>query len=144
MSGSSSRMDFPKLIGAGTGIYDAWIALLQQANAKNSDVYYMNFPVFPQFIILYENRIHLCEFLKECEKLFGGNPGLMNAIEKCEEVRRLVFEDAEYGFHRVGGKPEYQAMTNNERRKLLIGILEKCRIIDQEIVMILQNVCEVL
>ena len=143
-SNPSSRMDFPKLIGAGIGIYDAWIALLQQANAENSEVYYMNFPVFPQFIILYENRIHLCEFLKECAKLFGEISDLMNAIEKCEEVRDLVFEDAEYGFHKVGGGPKYQAMTNNERRNLLIGVLEKCRKIDQEIITLLQKVCEVL
>ena len=137
-------MDYPKLIGAGTGIYDAWIALLQQANAENSEKYYMEFPVFPQFIILYENRIHLCEFLKEYAKLFGESPDLMGAIEKCEEVQRLVFEDAEIGFHRENGDPKYHSMTNNERRNLLIGILEKCRINDQEIIILLQKVCEAL
>ncbi|MDD4494826.1 MAG: hypothetical protein PHV32_10875 [Eubacteriales bacterium] len=144
MSNPSSRMEFPKLIGAGTGIYDAWIALLQQANAENSEKYYMEFPVFPQFIILYENRIHLCEFLKEYAKLFGESPDLMEANKKCEELQRLVFEDAETGFHRVGGDPKYHSITNNERRSLLIGILEKCRIIDQEIIILLQKVCEVL
>jgi hypothetical protein len=139
MSNPSSRMDFPKLIGAGTGIYDAWIVLLQQANAENSEKYYMEFPVFPQFIILYENRLHLCEFLKEYAKLFGESPDLTDAIKKCEEVQRLVFEDAEIGFHRENGDPKYHSMTNNERRNLLIGILEKCRIIDQEIFALLHH-----
>lgn len=144
MSKPLPNMDFMKLRGAGIGIYDAWIELLQQANAENSDVYYMNFPVFPQFIILYENRLHFCEFLKECAKVYGDFPELTNLIGKCEEVRDLVFEDVEYGFHKVGGDPKYQAMTNNERRTLLIGALEKCREIDREVIALLQKFCEVL
>jgi hypothetical protein len=143
MGNPSSSMNFPKLIGAGTEIYDAWIVLLQQANAENNEKYYMEFPVFPQFIILYENRIHFCEFLKEYAKLFGESPDLMDAIKKCEKVQRLVFEDAEIGFHRENGDPKYHSMTNNERRGLLIGILERCRIIDQEIFALLKRVCEV-
>ncbi len=105
MTTPSPPMDFPKLEGAGVGIYDAWIALLQQANTENSEVYYMNFPVFPQFIILYENRLHLCEFLKACAEIYGVFPELMMLIEKCEEVHRLILEDAEIGFHKVGGTP---------------------------------------
>lgn len=144
MTKSSPRMDFSKLIGAGAGVYSAWIALLQQANTENSEVYYMNFPVFPQFIILYENRLHFCEFLKACAEIYGEFPELMALIGKCEEVQRLVFEDAEIGFHKVDGDPKYQAMTNNERRSLLIGVLEKCRKIDREMIALLQKVCEVL
>ncbi len=35
-------------------------------------------------------------------------------------------------------------MTDNERRSLLIGVLEKCRKIDREMIALLQKVCEVL
>ena len=103
----------------------------------------MEFPVFPQFIILYENQMHLCGFLKEYAKLFGDHPDLMDAINKCEEVQHMVFEDAETGYHRVGGDPKYHSMTSNERRSLLIGVLEKCRIVDQEIYKLLHKICEV-
>jgi hypothetical protein len=144
MTTPSRRMNFDKLKGAGTGIYDAWIALLQQANAENSEKYYMEFPVFPQFIILYEARLHFCEFLKECAKIYGKSTALTDLIGKCETMRDLVFEEAEYGFHKVGGAPQYQVMTNNERRSLLIGVLEKCRKIDREVIVLLQKICEVI
>ncbi len=144
MSKPSTSMDFMKLRGAGIGIYDAWIELLQQANAENSDVYYMNFPVFPQFIILYENRLHFYEFLKVCAETYGEIPELIALIKKCEEVQTLAFEDAEIGFHRENGDPKYHTITNNERRNLLIGVLEKCRDIDREVIALLQKVCEVL
>ena len=52
-----------------------------------------------------------------------------------------MFEDAEIGFHRKNGDSKYHSMTNNERRSLLIGILEKCRVIDQDIFVLLQKVC---
>jgi hypothetical protein len=132
-------MDFNKLTGAGTGIYDAWIALLQRDIAKNSAEYYMNFPVFPQFIMLYENRLHFCEFLKECKKIFGLHPDLTKLIEKCEEIRDLAYKDAKIGFHRQDGDPKYHTMTNNERRNLLIGVLEKCKEIDREATVLLQK-----
>lgn len=144
MSNPSPLMDFKELKGAGINIYDAWIDLLQQANAENSEVFYVHFPVFPQFVILYENRWHFCGFLKVCSEIYGEFPELMELINKCEEIQRLVFEDAELGFHRENGDPKYQSMTNNERRNLLIGILGKCRIIDKEIIVLLKKVCEVL
>ncbi|MDD4773261.1 MAG: hypothetical protein PHZ09_06600 [Eubacteriales bacterium] len=144
MTVPSPSMDFTRLKGAGTGIYDAWIALLQEANAENSDVYYMQFPVFPQFIILYENRLHFREFLKECAKTYGELPDLMTLIEKSEETLRLVFEKAELGFHREDGDPIYSALTHNRRRDLLIGVLEKCRTIDTEIIALLERVCGVI
>ena len=144
MTTPSPCMDLLLLKGAGVGIYDAWIALLQQANAENSEVYYMNFPVFPQFIILYENRLHFCEFLRVCAETYGEFSELTDLIHKCEEVQRLMFEDAELGFHRENGDPRYLTMTHNERRNLLIVILETFRIIDKEINGLLKRVCEVL
>lgn len=144
MTTPSPCMDFTKLKGAGIGIYDAWIALLQQANAENSDVFYMHFPVFPQFIILYENRLHFYEFLRVCAETYGEFPELTDLIHNCEAVRDLAFEDAELGFHRENGKKSKLTMTNNERRNLLIDVLTKCRAIDQRIIVLLQKVCEVL
>ena len=144
MSNPSAHMDFPKLIGSGIEIYDTWITLLQQVNSENSKIYYMNFPVFPQFIILYENRLHFCEFLKVCLEMYGEISELRTLLGKCEEIQRLVFEDAELGFHRENGDPKYLAITHNERRNLLIEILGKCRVIDQEIISLLQKVCEIL
>lgn len=64
MSHPFADMQFDLLHGAGNNIYNAWIALLKQANHENSEKIYMQFPIFPQFIILFENRLHLNEFLK--------------------------------------------------------------------------------
>jgi hypothetical protein len=122
----SDDMDFPKLKGAGAPLYDAWIELLRQSNAENSGAFYMEFPVFPQFIILYENRLHLSVFLDECDKLFDS-PGLRPAREKCAEICDLAGEEALIWFKDERSKQIYNNMTNNEHRDMLIGILEKCR-----------------
>ena len=139
MTKPSPRMNFPELRGAGAEIYDAWIALLQQANTENSEIFYMHFPVFPQFIILYENRLHFCEFLKECAKVYGEKPKLKSLIEKCGEVRDLAVEAAQIGYQNEYSNPIHLEMTNNERRNLLIDILIKCKAIEQEMVVLLKE-----
>ena len=150
MTASSDTMDFTQLKGAGSSLYDAWISLLQEANEKNSEEFYMSFPIFPLFIILYENRLHLNEFLKTFCVMNAGNPMLPQAQKKCEDIAALALEatriSCENGDELVSlalkanqisvkcesSKPELLAMSNNERRGLLIGLLERCRELEIE------------
>ena len=140
----SSKMDFMQLRGGGVSLYDEWISLLEKDNEINSDKFYMEFPVFPHFIILYENRIHFCEFLRECVKVYGEQPCLMRLIEKCDFIRDAAVEGAQIGFENEYSDPAHLAMTNNERRNLLIDILEKCRSAETEVIALLKEASEVL
>ncbi|MCL1951705.1 MAG: helix-turn-helix transcriptional regulator [Oscillospiraceae bacterium] len=138
MTGPCDAMDFARLRGAGRGLYDAWIALLTQANEECSEEFYMAFPVFPLFIILYENRLHLSEFLKEVVQMNHGNPMLPQVQKRCAELAALAWEATQISCE-CWNTPEVRVMTNNERRGLLIGLLERCRDLEREMAEWLQG-----
>ena len=115
--------------------------MLEKANKKNREIFYMEFPIFPQFIILYERFLHLNGFLKAFVKTKSENAPLTQACKKCDELEILALEAAQIGFKNVHTSSEILAMSNNERRKLLIGILQRCRRIEQEMVLFLQESC---
>ena len=131
MTAPSGAMNFARLKGAGSGLYDAWIALLRQANEENSGDFYMSFPIFPLFIILYENRLHLSEFLKAFVQMNHGNPMLPQAQKKCAELAALALEATRISCEHWNS-PEILAMSNNERRSLLIDLLARCRELERE------------
>jgi hypothetical protein len=131
MTASSDAMNFAQLKGAGSGVYDAWIALLTQANEEHSEEFYMSFPIFPQFIILYENRLHLSEFLKAVVQMNHGNPMLPQAQKKCAELAALAWEATQISCEHWNS-PEVLAMRNSGRRSLLIELLERCRELEIE------------
>lgn len=126
-------MDFPRVhFGYGQAIYDEWIRQLKQANAENSEAFYFTTPIFPHFLALYENRLHLYKFLKIYVEI-NGNDNLLKAADLCGQLKDYAMEGAQIGFNNEYSKPEILAMTNNERRILLIDLLEKCRALELEI-----------
>ena len=113
---------------------------------------------YRHFIILYENRLHLNEFLKAFCEMNHGNPMLPQTQKKCEELAALALEatriSCENGDELVAlalkaaqvsckdvqrSKPETSAMSNNERRSLLIDLLERCRELEREMAEWLQG-----
>lgn len=127
------EMDFARVhFGYGKAIYDEWIRQLEQANAENSEAFYFSSPIFPHFIALYENRLHLYKFLKIYAKMCEDE-NLHKALELSERLKESAVEAAQIGFKNKYSKPEILAMTNNERRNLLIDLLKKCRALELEI-----------
>lgn len=119
--------------GYGQALYDAWVARLTEANSANSEEFYFASPVFPHFIALYENRLHLCKFLK----MYGeqrGDENLLAAAKTCEKLKDAAAEAIPIGFTGDTIDPKILAMTNNERRTLLINILQQCRSYELELV----------
>lgn len=86
------EMDFTRVhFGYGKAIYDEWIRQLEQANTENSEAFYFSSPIFPHFIALYENRLHLYKFLKIYAQMCGdGN--LLKAASLCEQLKNLAQE----------------------------------------------------
>ncbi|MCL1909955.1 MAG: GNAT family N-acetyltransferase, partial [Kiritimatiellaeota bacterium] len=126
-------MDAPRMhFTYGQAMYDEWIRLLEQANAENSEAFYFASPVFPHFIALHENRLHLFKTLGEHAKTHGDEH-LAKAVALCGELKDIAIEGAQIGYENKYSKPEVLAMTNNGRRELLIGILRKCRALELEI-----------
>ena len=127
------EMDFARVhFGYGKAIYDEWIRQLEQANAENSEAFYFSSPIFPHFIALYENRLHLYKFFRIYTKMCEDE-NLHKALELSERLKESALEAAQIGFENKYSKPEILAMTNNERRNLLIDLLKKCRVLELEI-----------
>jgi hypothetical protein len=126
-------MDFSRVqFGYGQAIYDEWIRQLEQANAENSEAFYFASPIFPHFIALYENRLHLYKFLKIYAEMCNDN-NLIKSAKLCERLKDMAQEGAQIGFENKWSDPKILAMTNNERRNLLINLLKNCRTIELEI-----------
>lgn len=127
------EMDFSRVhFGYGQAIYDEWIRQLEQANAENSEAFYFSSPIFPHFIALYENRLHLYKFLEIYAEMCGDE-NLLKAAELCGQLKDMAQEGAQIGFENKWSDPKILAMTNNERRNLLIDLLKKCRALELEI-----------
>lgn len=127
------EMDFARVhFGYGQAIYDEWIRQLNQANAENSESFYFTSPVFPHFIALYENRLHLHKFLKIYSEMCGDE-NLLKATSLCEQLKNLAQEGAQIGFENQWSDPKILAMTNKERRNLLIDLLRRSRALEVEI-----------
>ncbi len=127
------KMDSERVhFGYGQAIYDAWIRQLEQANAENSEVFYFASPVFPHFIALYENRLQLYKFLKTYAEA-SGDENLLKAAGLCEQLKNAAQEGAQTGFENQWSDPAVLAITNNERRDLLIASLKKCRALELQI-----------
>jgi len=141
MAAPSDAMDFRSLRGAGGGLYEAWIALLREANAVNSGFFYMDFPVFPQVIILYENRLHLKEFLNAYADVNGESETLTQAIAKADELVNLAMEAMLIGTKCAHTKPEILEMNENEKRTLLTDILRRCNAAEREMAGLLDEAC---
>ncbi len=127
------EMNFDKVhFGYGQAIYDEWIRQLEQANAENNEAFYFTSPIFPHFLALYENRLQLFKFLKsyseECE-----SDDLRKAAELCKHLKNLAIEAAQIGFNNQYSDSKVLAMTNNERRTMLIERLIKCHALELEI-----------
>lgn len=126
-------MDFTRVhFGYGQAIYDAWVHQLEQANAENSETFYFASPVFPHFLALHENRLQLHKFLKIYAEM-RGDENLSAAAGLCGQLKDLAVEAAQIGYENEHSKPEILAMTHNERRVLLIGLLKRCRALELEI-----------
>ena len=122
-------MDIGLLRGAGQPIYDEWIRQLEQANAENSEVFYNAAPVFPHFLALYENRLHLYKFLKIYTEICS-DVNLHKAFGICEQLRDLTNGCAALS---CGWLPQFKDWSNNERRSFLIEKLKECRALEVEI-----------
>lgn len=126
-------MDFARVhFGYGQAIYDEWVRQLEQANAEQGEAFYFASPVFPHFIALYENRLQLHKFLKQYAEM-NVSDTLSRAADLCGRLKDLAVEAAQIGFENERSKPEILAMTNNERRSLLIHLLKRCRTLELEI-----------
>lgn len=130
---TSPAMDAERVhFGYGPPIYDAWISRLQAENEANSGRFYFEAPVFPHFLALHENRLMLHKFLlhyiESCP-----DENLTKAAELCKQLHTLAIEGAQIGYENEYSDPAVLAMTNNERRCLLIDILNKCRLLETEI-----------
>ncbi len=129
--------------GYGQAIYDAWIFQLEKANAENSDTFYYASPVFPHFIALYENRLHLHKFLKLYADMCGDEnlrkavelSGRLIDIDIAIQAMRIIFDNQ-------NSTPELLALSNNERRVLLIDILKQCRALELEIAAVFRAVLD--
>ena len=131
-------MDIPLLRGAGLPLYAEWISQLERASAENSDVFYFAVPVYPHFIALYENRQHLWKFLKLCADV-SGDKNLSEAAGLCEQLKNAAVEAAQIGYENQYSDPRVLAMTNNQRRDLLVALLEKCRGLEAEVTRLLES-----
>lgn len=128
-----SKMDSKRVhFGYGKAIYDAWIEQLEQANTGNGEAFYFSSPVFPHFIALYENRLQLYKFLKIYAEMCSDE-NLFQAVRLCEKLKNSAQDGAQIGFENEWSDPKILAMTNNERRNLLIDLLKKCRVLEIEI-----------
>ncbi|MHB1152609.1 MAG: hypothetical protein ACYCWE_06450 [Eubacteriales bacterium] len=128
-----SKIDIERVhFGYGKAIYDAWIRQLEQANTENSGAFYFSSPIFPHFIALYENRLQLYKFLKTYAETCGDE-NLFKAADICEQLKNLAQDGAQIGFENEWSDPKILALTNNERRNLLINLLNKCRMLEVEI-----------
>jgi len=137
-------MDITKLSGAGQPLFDEWVSRLEQANAENREKFFDTIPeVFPGFIALYENRLHLWKFLKICAQLYGGAP-LTEAAELCGQLKGLAAQAAAQtneGSWEHGEMPETAGWdryllpkdaTPNARRGALLEKLKACRALELE------------
>ena len=127
------EMDFAKVhYGYGQAIYDAWISQLHQANEEEKEEFYFASPVFPHFIALLENRTHLYKFLKMYSEV-KADKNLIRAAELCEKLKSIAQNGAQIGFENEWSDPKVLALSNNERRSMLIDVLKECRSLELEI-----------
>ena len=127
------EMDFSRVhFGYGQAIYDEWVRQLESANEENSGEFYFKSPVFPHFIALFENRSHLYKFLKMYSDTTRDD-NLTKAAELCGRLKDLALSGAQIGFDNEWSDPAVLALSNNERRSLLIDLLKKCRKLEMEI-----------
>ena len=137
-------MDIAKLSGAGQPLFDEWVRQLEQANAANQVNFHLIPAVFPGFIALYENRLHLWKFLKICAELYGG-AALAKAAGLCGQLKDLAAQAATQSnegswehdeMPETAGWDQYQLpkeATTNERRSVLLEKLKACRTLELEI-----------
>jgi len=142
-------MDLEKISGAGQAIHDEWVRQLEQANAENKEEFYMAPAVFPHFIALYENRLHLWKFLNLCAEMYNS-PVLAKAAALCGQLKDLAARAAaqtnegtwEYDdMPETAGWDQYllpKGATPNERRGSLLEKLKGCRALEREIVQNIQ------
>jgi hypothetical protein len=130
MTEKHKQMDYDNQRGAGELLYEKWIERLEKANAENSSVYYEADPVFPHFIALYENRLHLTRFLKLCADLFGSE-NLLKASELCGQLKDVAQDAAKETC--VCQWADLKDATNNQRRDFLIDRLKKCSELEKKI-----------
>lgn len=127
------EMDFAKVhYGYGQAIYDEWIRQLDQANKEKKEAFYFTSPIFPHFIALLENRTHLYKFLKLYAEM-KADKNLAKAAELCEKLKNNAENGAQIGFENEWSDPKILALSNNERRSMLIDILLACRSLELEI-----------
>ncbi len=127
------EMDFSKVhYGYGQAIYDEWISQLHQANAEEKEEFYFTFPIFPHFIALLENRTHLYKFLKMYSEV-KADKNLARAAELCEKLKSIAQEGAQIGYENEWSDPKVLALSNNERRSMLIDILKESRSLELDI-----------
>lgn len=129
------NMNYSTLNGAGSPIYDEWIAQLERANAENSEVYYDAAPVFPHFIALYENRLHLMRFLHICADVLNDN-NLSKAAALCEQLKNTVQAAATESV--VSQWSELVNVPNNQKRDYLIDKLKICHELEEKIIALIQ------
>ena len=134
-------MDIENLSGAGQPLFGEWARQLERDSAENKAEFFSGPPVFPCFIALYENRLHLWKFLKICAQMYGG-AHLARAAELCGQLKDLAAQAAAQtnegswehdDMPETAGWDQYllaKDTTPNERRGALLEKLKACRALE--------------
>jgi len=138
-------MDIEKLQGAGQPLFDEWVNRLEQANAENREQFFEMIPeVFPGFIALYENRLHLWKFMNACAAMYGS-AALDKAAALCGQLKDLAMRAAAQSnscswehdeMPETAGWDQHllpKEATPNERRGAMLEKLGACRALEIEI-----------
>ncbi|MCL2707677.1 MAG: hypothetical protein FWF03_01030 [Defluviitaleaceae bacterium] len=118
-------MDMERVhFGYGQAVYDEWERQIERAQAENYENYFYVSPIFPHFIALYENRLHLHKFLKMlAERTRDKN--LAEAAETCGLLRETAQGAAVATME--GDYNPLRSAANYEKRAFLLESLQKCR-----------------
>ncbi|MHB1484876.1 MAG: hypothetical protein ACYCYI_09455 [Saccharofermentanales bacterium] len=142
-------MDFARVhFGYGQAIYDEWIRQIKEMEKEDcADFLYVS-PIFPHFIALYENRLHLWRFLNHLNTLKTDEQSfktdeqsqkiealrkedLQKAVDLCEKLKDLAADAATVTMD--GDWNPLRNASNHEKRILLLDSLAKCRTLELEI-----------
>lgn len=120
------------LVGYGLVIYDNWCEeLRKETNQELTDIECM----FPHIFIHYEGKLRIRQFLECCMYLIQDidNSAVKAAISKYEEILSIC----EKCMHEMLLKTPENAVEASVKRQAYIGILQRCRELEEEALMVI-------
>lgn len=124
------------LVGYGLVIYDNWCEeLRKETNQELTDIGCM----FPHIFIHYEGKLRIRQFLESCMHLIRDidKSAIRTAISKYEEILSIC----EKCMHEMLPKTPENAAEARVKRQAYIGILQRCRGLEEEALAAISSFC---